>query len=192
VRGLRRGGAAREGAWRDGPGALHLAVQPSRRDRRRRDGLEDWPEADVIVVPIGGGGLVSGIAIAAAARGTTAVAGVEVEASDPFTRSLAAGRIVAIDVRPTLADGLAGNLDPDAVTFEIVRQLVETIVVVGDDALRQGIAGALARERLVVEGAGAAAIGAVLSGALDLRGRRVAVVVSGGNIDDEKLKTIIG
>jgi threonine dehydratase len=153
--------------------------------------LEDWPEGDVIVVPIGGGGLVSGIAIAAAAHGTAAVAGVEVAASNPFTRGLAAGRIVTIDVQPTLADGLAGNLDPDAVTFDIVRQLVETIAVIGEDAVRAGIAGALARERLVVEGAGAAGIGAVLSQALDVRGRRVAIVVSGGNIDTEKLKTII-
>ena len=153
--------------------------------------LHEWPEADVIVVPIGGGGLISGIAVAAAARGTTAVAGVEVEASNPFTRSLAQGRIVTVDVKPTLADGLAGNLDPDAVTFDVVRQLVETIVVVSEAAVAEGITRAIAHERLVVEGAGAAAIAAVQSRALDVRGRRVAVIVSGGNIDDDKLKALI-
>jgi threonine dehydratase len=153
--------------------------------------LEDWPDADVIVVPIGGGGLSSGIAIAAAAHGTAAVAGVEVDASNPFTQSLAAGRIVTIDVKPTLADGLAGNLDPDAITFEIVRKLVSTIAVVSEDSVRDAIAHAVAQERLVVEGAGAAAMAAVLSHALDLRDRRVAVIVSGGNIDSGKLKTLI-
>jgi threonine dehydratase len=153
--------------------------------------LDDWPDADVIVVPIGGGGLVSGIAIAAAAHGRAAVSGVEVEASSPFTQSLAAGRIVAIDVRPTLADGLAGNLDPDSITFGIVRGLVKTIALVSEEALRNAIALTIAQERLVVEGAGAAAIAAVLSHALDLRDRRVAVVVSGGNIDSDKLKTVM-
>ena len=153
--------------------------------------LEDWPEVDVIVVPIGGGGLISGIAIAAAPGGTASVIGVEVAASNPFTQSLAAGRIVSIDVHTTLADGLAGNLDPDTLTFDIVRRLVTTIAVVGEGDLRDAIAGTVAHERLVVEGAGAAAIAAVQARALDLRDRRVAVIVSGGNIDGEKLKSLL-
>jgi threonine dehydratase len=153
--------------------------------------FEDWPEVDVIVVPIGGGGLISGIAIAAASYGTASVAGVEVEASNPFTQSLAAGRIISIDVRPTLADGLAGNLDPDTLTFDIVRRLVSTIAVVGEEDLRDAIAGTVANERLVVEGAGAAAIAAVRARTLDVRDRRIAVIVSGANIDGEKLKTLL-
>ncbi len=153
--------------------------------------LEDWPEVDVIVVPIGGGGLISGIAIAAAAVGTTAVAGVEVEASSPFTRGLAAGRIVTIDVRPTLADGLAGNLDPDTVTFDLVRDLVSRIALVNEDDLREAIAGTAVHERLVVEGAGAAGVAAVLSRKIDLENRRVAVVLSGGNIDCDTLKACL-
>jgi threonine dehydratase len=153
--------------------------------------LEDWPEVDSIVVPIGGGGLVSGIAIAAASSGRASVAGVEVQASSPFTKSIAAGRIVPIDVGPTLADGLAGNLDPDTVTFEIVRALVPTIVLVCEDDLRAAIAGTVVEERMIVEGAGAAGVAAVLAHKLDVRGRRVAIVLSGGNIDQEKLKTIL-
>ena len=87
--------------------------------------LEDLPDVDSIVVPVGGGGLVSGIAIAAKAiSDRVAIVGVEVEASQAFTKSLAAGRIVPIDVGPTLADGLAGNLDPDAITFDLVQRLV--------------------------------------------------------------------
>jgi len=153
--------------------------------------LDDWPEVDVIVVPIGGGGLISGIAIAAASCATASVAGVEVAASNPFTRGLAAGRIVPIDVQPTLADGLAGNLDPETVTFEIVRRLVPTIAVVDEDNLREAMAGTVEREKLVVEGAGAAAIAAILSCRLDVRERRVAVIVSGGNIDTEKLRSLL-
>ena len=153
--------------------------------------LDEWPDVDLIVVPIGGGGLISGIALAV--RGTSAatrVAGVEVEASCPFTQGIAAGRIVEIDVRPTLADGLAGNLDPDAVTFDIVRREVFRIALVSEAELRDAIAGVVANEQLVAEGAGAVGVAAVLAGKLDVRGKRVAIVLSGGNIDQGTLSTI--
>jgi threonine dehydratase len=153
--------------------------------------LEDDPAIDTIVVPIGGGGLASGIAIAAAAAGTAAVAGVEVEASCPFTRGLAAGRIVSIEVGPTLADGLAGNLDPDTITFDLVREHVREIAVVNEDDLRRGISGVVREERLIAEGAGAAGAAAVLAGRIDLRGKRAAVVLSGANIDPDTLRAII-
>ncbi|HET7219886.1 MAG TPA: pyridoxal-phosphate dependent enzyme, partial [Vicinamibacterales bacterium] len=154
--------------------------------------LEDWPDVDVIVVPIGGGGLISGIAIAAqGVRADIDVHGVEVEASCPFTKGRAAGHIVGIDVRPTLADGLAGNLDPDTVTFDIVQRLVPHIAVVSEDDLRRAIRGFAGQEKLVVEGAGATAAAAVLSGAIDVRERRAAVVVSGANIDMDKLASIV-
>ena len=92
--------------------------------------LAQDPEIEVIVCPVGGGGLASGIAIAAGERAATW--GVETEASCPFTRSLAAGRIVAIDVQPSLADGLAGNLDPETITFDLVRQHVAGIATVSE------------------------------------------------------------
>jgi threonine dehydratase len=152
--------------------------------------LEDRPDVERIVVPIGGGGLISGIAIGA--DGRAAVWGVEVEASSPFTRSLAAGRIVEIDVQPTLADGLAGNLDPDTVTFDLVRRLVGGVVLVSETDLRRALVGLVQEERLVVEGAGAAATAALLCGALSVSSETVAVVVSGGNIDSERLGEILG
>jgi threonine dehydratase len=111
---------------------------------------------------------------------------VEVEASHPFTSSLAAGRIVQIEVAPTLADGLAGNMDPDTITFDIVCRLVRRIVLVGEAHLRDAIAGVAREERLIVEGAAATGPAAVLSGQAG-RGRRIAVVLSGANIDMEKL-----
>lgn len=147
--------------------------------------LEERPDVDTLVVPIGGGGLISGVAIAAAAHGSQVeVVGVEAEASSPFTQGLAAGRIVEIDVRPTLADGLAGNLDPQTITFDIVRRLVRRIVLVSEEEIGAAIAGIAREERLIAEGAGATGVAAVHAGRAE--GRRIAVVLSGGNIDFEK------
>ena len=154
--------------------------------------LDEWPDVDLIVVPIGGGGLISGIALAVRGVSQNAqVAGVEVEASCPFTRSLEAGRIVEIDVQPTLADGLAGNLDLDTITFDIVRREVSQIAVVSEPQLRDAIAGVVANEHLITEGAGAVGVAAVMAGKLDVRGKRVAIVLSGGNIDQDTLSTIV-
>jgi threonine dehydratase len=154
--------------------------------------LEAWPEVDTIVAAIGGGGLISGIgSIACNWTTPVSVVGVEAEASSPFTASLAAGRIVEVVVRPTLADGLAGNLDPDTPTFDIVRSTVDRIVRVDEAALRAAIAGLGQHENAIAEGAGAAAVAAVLAGRLDTRGRNTAIVVSGGNIDADVLSGIV-
>jgi threonine dehydratase len=153
---------------------------------------EDLPDVGCVVVPIGGGGLISGIAVALHdAAPQVLVHGVEVEASCPFTRSLAAGRIVEIGVKPTLADGLAGNLDPDTVTFDIVRRLVRTVTTIGEEELRDAVALLARHERLIVEGAGAVATAALCAGKLDLDGRKTAVVVSGANIDLDLFRSLI-
>ena len=101
--------------------------------------IEDLPRVDRIVVPVGGGGLLAGIAIAAReVRPEVEVVGVEVEASHPFAASLAAGRIVEVQVGPTIADGLAGNMDPDNIAFPVVQALVGKMVVVGESAAARG------------------------------------------------------
>ena len=115
----------------------------------------------------------------------------EAEASAPFTAGLAAGRIIEIDVQPTLADGLAGNLDPDAITFDIVRDRVREIVVVAEQELADAIAGVVVNERLVVEGAGATAVAGALSGRVSSGGLRIAIVLSGANIDAGKLAALL-
>ena len=164
--------------------------------------LEQFPDVETIVASIGGGGLISGIAIAVQRRNTdqrgktigrsntedtqkgrVEVSGVEVEASTPFTSSLRAGRIVEIEVGETLADGLSGNLDPDSPTFDVVRERVARIAVVSEHELREAIRGVARHEKLIIEGAAAAAVAAVLSGKLDVHGKRVAIVLSGANID---------
>lgn len=146
--------------------------------------LEDRGDVEIIVAAMGGGGLISGISIGL--DGRAEAAGAEVEASTPFTSSLKAGRIVPIDVGDTLADGLSGNLDPETPTFEIVRERVARIAVVSEEDLRTAIRGVATHEKLIIEGAAAAAVAAVLSGKLDARGKKVAIVLSGANIDLER------
>lgn len=155
------------------------------------DILEDLPGVDLMVVPVGGGGLVCGVGVAAkaASRGIEVV-GVEAEASHPFTSSIAAGRIVPIVVGPSLADGLVGNLDPDTITFDLARQVVDRFVLADEDHLRRAMRALLGEEHLVAEGAGAIGVAALIGGRLAAAGRTVAVIVSGANVDREKLIAI--
>jgi threonine dehydratase len=154
-----------------------------------REILEQAPDVEVIVVAMGGGGLASGVAIAAQGRAKTY--GVEALASCPFTRSLAAGRIVPIQVDETLADGLAGNLDPGSITFDLVRRHLAAVSTVTESQITAAIAGLVSEERLIAEGAAATAFAGLLSGHIDVRGRRTAVVLSGANIDPPTLGRIL-
>src|SRR5690606_24286348 len=127
--------------------------------------LEDWPEVEVIAVPVGGGGLVSGIALAAARTAPAVqVLAVEAEASPASSGARKAGRRVGVDVRPTIADGLGGNVEEDTRTWEYVRDLVRGIVTVPEEELRQSVRDLAAEEHLIAEGAGVAAIAAVSAG----------------------------
>lgn len=150
--------------------------------------IEDLPQVDLFVVPVGGGGLVSGIALAAetgAAR--PRVVGVEAAASPVFTSALAAGRLVEIDVGPTLADGLAGNAEPGSITFDLIRDLGVDVRRVGENQIAAAMRGLLAHEAQQVEGAAAVGVAALLTAMIDVSGRRVAVIVSGGNVDPGRL-----
>lgn len=153
--------------------------------------LEKQPALQTVVVPVGGGGLISGIGIAMKALSPDVrVIGVEVAASSPFTRSLAAGRLVTIEVGPSLADGLTGNLDPDTITFGIVQDVVDEIVVVDEALLCRALAGVVSNEHLVIEGAAAAGPAAILAGQLRLEGT-VAVILTGANIDRDRLVDVL-
>ncbi len=155
--------------------------------------VEALPRVDQIVVPVGGGGLIAGIAAAASlVRPDVEVVGVEVEASHPFAASLAAGRIVEVHVAPTLADGLAGNMDPDNLAFPIVQALVGKFAMVGERELRDAIRLLVRHDHVVAEGAGAVGVAAVASGRVLARARTSAIVVSGANIDADKLARVIG
>jgi threonine dehydratase len=147
---------------------------------------------DAFVVPIGGGGLISGIADTAKSIDPACrIVGVEVEASCPFQTSLRAGRLVEIVPGSTLADGLAGNPDPETITFEYIRTLVDQIVTVSEAELRAAIVGLVEHEHLVSEGAGAAAVAAVIGRRLHLERRRIVIIVTGGNIDLPRLAQLL-
>ena len=153
---------------------------------------EDDGDINVIVVPIGGGGLISGIAATAKAIDPDIeIVGVEVEASCAFQTSVRAGHLVPIVPGPTLADGLGGNPDPDTITFRFIQQLVDRIVTVSEEDLAAAIVGLVESDHLIAEGAGAAAVAALVGQRIDVAGRRVGVIVSGANIDRQPLADLI-
>jgi threonine dehydratase len=130
-----------------------------------------------IVAPVGGGGLVAGIALATDAR----VVGVVPEAFPAMRAALDAGRLVTIEGRETIADGLHGNIEAGSVTFELVRDHAAAVVTVTEREIEEAMRFLAAEHGLVTEGAGAAAVAALRSGAVDADGRTVAIV-SGRNI----------
>ena len=154
--------------------------------------LEDAPEIEVFVIAVGGGGLISGCAIVAKDRAQPlGVIGAEAEASPVFTTALAAGAITTVSVLPTLADALAGNLEPGSLTFPLVRHLVDGIALVAEGSIEAAMRGLHSHHALVTEGAGAVATAALLQG-LGLAGRHVGVIVCGRNIDLDKFARVTG
>jgi threonine dehydratase len=101
------------------------------------------------------------------------------------------GHLVPIVPGPTLADGLGGNPDPDTITFGLIQQLVDRIVTVSEEDLASAIVGLVESEHLIAEGAGAAAVAALVGQRIDVAGRRVGVIVSGANIDRRSLAELI-
>jgi threonine dehydratase len=146
--------------------------------------VEACPDAGSVVVPLGGGGLASGIGLVLrAVAPTVRIVGVEAEASTPFTTGLGRGTITTIHAAPTLADGLAGNLEPGSMTFALVQQLVDEVITVSEHAITAGIRRMAADEHLIVEGSSAVAIAAIESGRVGGGAGPVVAIVSGANID---------
>ncbi|HEU4449448.1 MAG TPA: threonine/serine dehydratase [Gaiellaceae bacterium] len=150
---------------------------------------EDWPEADVVVVPIGGGGLVSGIASALAQVGAeTRVVGVESADGAAMKASVEAGERVTLERCETIVDGLRVQRVGER-TFELVRRFVDEIVTVPDEAIFANVPWTMTRTKLVVEGAAAATVAALREGRVEAPpGTRVVCVLSGGNLDLSQLR----
>jgi threonine dehydratase len=152
--------------------------------------LEDVPDLDLLVVPVGGGGLAAGCATAAKAlRPEIRVVGVEPEAGDDTRRSLAAGERVHVGVPRTVADGLQAA-EPGELTFEVNRRLVDEVVTVTDDEILDAMAFLFDRLKLVAEPSGAVGIAALLGGRV--RGDRIGVVISGGNVGVARFAALLG
>ena len=144
--------------------------------------VDDAGPLDALVVPVGGGGLIAGCALAASGCvPECAIYGVEPETGDDTKRSLESGKRVTIHVPHTIADGQQVTA-PGEITFEILRELVSRIVLVSDDDIVAAMAFAFDRLKIVIEPSGASGLAALLSRKLDLAGRRVGVIVSGGNV----------
>jgi threonine dehydratase len=148
--------------------------------------LEDVPDLNTLIVPVGGGGLIAGMATAArAVRPELKLVGVQAEGSAALAESFHSGTLRTGGAN-TIADGIAVKA-PSARTFEIIRRLVDDVVTVSDEAIARTIMLLLERHKLLAEGAGAAALAALLEGALPASlappGTKVCAVVSGGNID---------
>jgi threonine dehydratase len=145
--------------------------------------IEDVGPLDVLLVCTGGGGLLSGCALAATKLSPgIAVYGVEPEAGDDWVQSLARNERVTIPVPDTIADGMQ-TTSPGELTFPIVQALCAGVVTVSDEELREAMRFAFERLKLVIEPSGGAGLAAVLTGRVDVRGKRVGVTLSGGNVD---------
>ncbi len=153
--------------------------------------LEDCPDADTIVVPIGGGGLISGIASTVKESGRNiSVIGVEAAASTSCIESLKAGRPVDVEHASTIADGIAVKRVGEK-TFALIKKYVDDVVAVSEDSIAGAVLALLERKKVVAEGAGAASVAAAIEGRLPASSKKIVFVISGGNMDVTVLDRVI-
>jgi threonine dehydratase len=154
--------------------------------------LEDLPEVDSLLIPLSGGGLLAGIALAMKATSPAIkIVGVGLEVSCPMQASLQAGQPVEIEEKDSLGDALLGGIGLDnRYTFPMVRDLVDEVILVSEKEIATGMFYAFDTHRQVIEGAGAVGIAALLADKTSLLGKNLAVVVSGGNVDPRLLTEI--
>lgn len=154
--------------------------------------LEDLWDVDTVIVPVGGGGIIAGIAVALKSfNPNIKVIGVQADNVHGMKASVEAGEIVSHFVAPTMADGCAVKV-PGTLTYDVVREYVDEIISVSEDELEVAMKDLLQRAKVVVEGAGALATAALLSGKIDQHvvGKKVVGVVSGGNVDLQRISTV--
>ena len=157
-------------------------------------GVELLAELDgpfTVVTPLGGGGLASGVALAAKSRPGVRVIGVQSSASPTFRVALDAGRVVRVELLPSLADGLSGNLESGTITFELVRDHVDEVIVTSEDDVANGMRYLYREHGIVAEGAGAIGVGAVLAGLIPTQDP-VVCTITGRNVHEDTLARVLG
>ena len=153
--------------------------------------LEDMPKVDAIVVPIGGGGLISGIAYTIKnLKSKIKVYGVQAEGAPSMYRSVKEGAPITLDEVNTIADGIAVK-HPGTLTYELTKKYVDDIFTVSEDEIATAIVTLMERKKMVAEGAGAVSVAAAMFNKLPLKDKNVVCIVSGGNIDVNKLSRVI-
>ena len=153
--------------------------------------LEDVPDVDAVIVPVGGGGLIAGVGLAIKSlRPQVRIIGVEAQSAPTLKASLDAGRVTRIETKPTLADGLA-IAEVGALPFEIARKVVDDLVLVDEAQIATAILRLLEMDKTVVEGAAATPLAAAMSRSLGLDGKKVVLCLCGGNIDVTQISRVI-
>lgn len=154
--------------------------------------LEQVDYIDAVVVPIGGGGLISGIATAIKAKlPEIQIIGVQSEVSPEVYESWRVGHWIEAEESTSLAQGLMGGVEADSITLDIIQKLVDNIVLVRESSILKAIRHLYELESLIIEGAGAASVAALLEMGPTISGKNVVAVVSGGNISEDTVKTLI-
>jgi threonine dehydratase len=153
---------------------------------------EQLDPIDSVIVPIGGGGLISGIAVAVkAVRPETEVIGVQSEVSPEVYASWKAGHWVDTEESDSLAQGLMGGVEPDSITLDIIQEKVDRVVLVKERSILDAMRMLYEHEGLLVEGAGAASTACILQHSRAFAGKHVVAVVSGGNITKDELQSVL-
>lgn len=153
--------------------------------------LQEMPDVDAIIVPIGGGGLIAGVAFAVKhLRPEVKVYGVQAEGAPSMAESVKKHERIHLDSVATIADGIAVK-EPGVNTFDLVSKYVDEIVTVNDDEIAAAILALIEQQKLVAEGAGAVAVAAAMFNKIDIQGKKVVCLVSGGNIDVTSLNRVI-
>lgn len=154
--------------------------------------VEQLDNIDAVIVPIGGGGLVSGIATAIKAMSPhTEMIGVQSEVSPEVYESWKAGHWVDAEEADSLAQGLMGGVESDSITLDIIQEHLDRIVLVSEKSILEAIRVLYEKEKLVIEGAGAASTAVLLEHKSELVGKRVVAVISGGNISEEEVVSLL-
>ena len=154
--------------------------------------LDDWPACDAMVVPIGGGGLISGIGLwAKAVKPSLRLVGVQPSASPPMYAYLESNSTKPMPIAPTLADGVAGNIERDSITWKMCRQLVDEVVLVSEEQIADAMRWTIEAHHLVVEGSAALGIAAMRARLGALEGRHAAIVITGRNVDADTVRAVL-
>lgn len=152
--------------------------------------LADAPDLDALVIPVGGGGLIAGVALAAKAiNPDIKIFGVEPAASPTMSRAFEAGRLIYTEEEETIADGLSGNIENESITFPLVQQFVDEMILVSEDAIKRSVARVAREDHLIIEGSAAVSI-AVFENEM-IEGSRVAAIITGRNITLDLFRQVI-
>jgi len=154
--------------------------------------LRQVEKIDCILVPVGGGGLISGVAgYLKAVDKNIEIVGCQPQNSPVMHASIQAGRILAMESKPSIADGTAGGIDPDTITFDICREFVDDFILVSEDEIKAAIRLMIDKHQLLIEGAAALSVAAYIKEKRQFAGRNVVLIISGKRISLEQLKSIL-